>query len=980
MRRSWTRSRRTYYRRGWRRRRTIGRRYSRQRTGPGSSRQTVLKGTTFFCNVYAAPIEHVLVGAGADLGIRYSALRFLVPADPYCLRINTGVCAFTGDLWEWSVPVTGAKPTVYKSIDMQYLANCCSGVGVSSRVINMRPPVKSWHLTPTTVLGRPLDANEFGKKPGDNDLNQVITTYSGGNNVIQWGQYGQMYDRYYIDYIIFEYVPSCSKMTDGQVTMLWNDNPTDPIPSTMGQYLTNTKCVTTQVYNRAKLVVKPKRWLWTCPQAGNTGVRSLSVRDQNIEAAPYPDRTVDSGWFSVIARTAASSGQILSVVGTIRISYCVRFSKPSINLEMVLPDEKTDGLVVPREIVQVGVPGATQSPPKGVAFDDKIGFLDDDSIVEGRRRLRDTLMSKFVSREVQERMDSTNAMVGTTVMGGGGNQLTVDDQFGSNYVGNPMYYFTEPFAHNADADGDPDNDPGGGDDPDEPSVPNEPTDPIDPDIPPPDVPSSTLYTYGYGRTRFLFRMNNSADLEHPFSIIHPLRWDGHNSYPFETAFDDWSLSDSGSSPMTLSSLLGFMTISNNGDSSLEPGQVTHMFGINAQYSDFSHYDLLQFPPYTCVIHNFRGAFDSGNPLGLNVHQSIASFYSFPSLFYVTPGFTDAPDGYGGGLTNNMGHYSLFFFGYSELYHYGFTHRMDPGPSIFNHGVFRKLDSANFDYTNGEYASGVDLSSVGLKAPSTSATGSSNVPSSFSMGSLSIGCYRFSSKYDKIGLRITFNACICRVAVSMGFRVSLWLGAAWAYNVVSDTDSRLVMLCSMLGATGNTTEFEDLTGSMANFALQPITPVSDTPTGGGLCSVIQGPSVEYRFGELNTFGGLHQGDDLVALYTDETKFDLHYVLDTSTLGSISTAQYVTLLPALQVSSYGLSNVDVSSARPDFGSPYYLNDGTQKGGGAYGYGIVFYVRSFSVTFYDGDAVPQGYSDAQIDAYLESHPEYVLARTGK
>lgn len=346
-----------------------------------------------------------------DVDVRINTLKANLPSDPLTLRLNSGLTVFPDEV---VVHLPNEPNPGQKSSAWQYLFNCCSGLGVSSAVINARPPEEGWEFSPSSVgIQSILDHGST-----------VLMNYSGANRVLQWGQYGQLYDRYMVEYLVFEYIPSCSRMTDGQVTMLWNDNPMDPIPSTQGQFLQNTRCITTQVYNKARLVVRPRRWLWTSPQVGGAGVKSLSVMQTRGSVAPYTDRTVDCGWFAVIGR---GSEDKLGVAGTVRVHYAFRFAKPSINLSMIRvgPDNR---LLVAPEMIQAAMPGEARTINDFLLSG--VGDGGDEQAPAAFGLERAVPKVAF-------------GQAGSLVAGGGGNSFTVDDRWGSNHIGNPMYYYDQ---------------------------------------------------------------------------------------------------------------------------------------------------------------------------------------------------------------------------------------------------------------------------------------------------------------------------------------------------------------------------------------------------------------------------------------------------------------------------------------------------------------------------------------------------------
>lgn len=980
MRRSWSTSR---YRR-YRRRRYSGQRYSRQWTGPGSGRSTVLKGSTFFCNVYAAPSDVAVINAGASMNVRYQTLSVLMPSDPYCLRLNTGVCSFTGDLWSWNLTAEDTGQ-VYKvvSTDFQYLANACSGLGVSSRVVNMRPPTEAWDFKPSTLLGHPLNQDDLGAGALWEAFNDnVITTYSGGNSVVQWGQYGQMYDRYKVDYLLFEYVPSCSRMTDGQVTMLWNDNPTDPIPSTQGQFLQNTKCVTTQIYNKAQLVVKPRRWLWTCPQAGNTGVRTLSVKDQNIEAAPYTDRTVDTGWFSVVARSSANLTE-LSVVGSIKVTYVVRFSKPSINMSMVMPDPRTDGLIVPRELVQPASPGARQAAPPGVHYGPGIlrpenqqpGAQRDAVLRDDRQPLRLEPSSRMIVTGNEGSQLTTNYQVNTRVMGGGGNEFTISDVFGSNYIGNPMYYFATRAAQLPSDPNNPDPDPDPGPGPDVPD------DPVPPE---PDVPVGSMKAYVVMRSSPFYRPGDSGNTVGVVKV-------GSSSYrpPVDPAllpgqqygqsFDDlgksWPPDSSGATPVTPSSVVGFMTMIDNDAnmSSPKPGQVVALFGTNVTYTqkdlDSKTKDLTW--PKNRFLYHTGISWSTISPLKLTTGTYVSSFSSSPNQFYLagvwqdhaSPSVTEAFYYYSG-----IVHDFMFMF-LPQFSAYGVTYY---GTEAY--GVFRRFSTNLFGYTSDTSSFGTASSSSSIFCVSSSSVpigdGSSGNPidvsdsptsSNFNVWSIS------SSIPTKFGVFISMHLAFTRVATPFILQTR-------AYMAVTR------------GSTGG-----DALLALWGTGLSPSTATKITwpPVSGvvGNATVFESGLHEQFIDAFSTYNGLgdeHASDDLAAFTTKGLAYALSFTCDVSSVSGGGSLFFVpsVMFHLADAESTGLVINNFAGYSTDFETLDFTSGSPQQPSRASYYfvaGAQFFIISMKCVVYDADATPKGLSNEQLGQYLADHPSSVVMASG-
>lgn len=947
-------------------RRFGGRRYSRQRVGPGSKRSAYLKGTSWLCNVYATPSDFLEVKARDDLMSRINIIQRALPSDPYTLRLNTGLAAFRGDMWRWD-RVDG-KGT-YTSEGYQYLCNVCSGLGVSSAVINMRPPMNNWKLDVKMIYGAALPELVTAKKDG----NPLLTTYSGANNVIQWGQYGQMYDRYFVEYIVFEYVPSCSRMTDGQVTMLWNDNPTDPIPSTMGQFLTNTRCITTQVYNKARLVVRPRRWLWTCPQAGNTGVRSFSVRNQNVTAIPFTDRTVDCGWFAVCAR---SSKPDYFSAGTIRVSYGIRFSKPSINLEFIQPtaEVKADGttvngLVPARELIQPAMPAVQRAPPTNSLFLSSSNV--DVQFVE-ERGLMGRADDDYQGVDVPQ--IDPNPQVGSLVMGGGGNPQTVDDQYGSNYIGNPMYYYADTCSGTG-------GDGGGGPGPGPGPEPDIPDDPVPPE---PDVPVSSMKAYVVMRTSPFYRPGDAGNTVGVVKVgsssywppVDPATLPGEQyGQSFTDLGKSWPAGSSGATPVTPSSVVGLVTMIDNDANmrSPKPGQVVALFGTNVTYTqkdlDSKTKDLTW--PKNRFLYHTGVSWSTVSPLRLTTGTYVSSFSSSPNQFYLagvwqnhaSPSVTEAFYYYSGIMHDFMFMFLPQFSAYGVTYY---------GTEAY--GVFRRFSTNLFGYTSDTSSFGTASSSSSIVCVSSLSVpigdGSSGNPidvsdnptsSNFNVWSISSGIP------SKLGVFISMHLAFTRVATPFILQTR-------AYMSVTRGSTGGDALCALWG-----------TGPSPSTA----TKITWPPTIGavGSSTVFASGLHEQFLDAFSTYNGLgdeHASDDLQAYTTKGLAYALSFTCDVSTVSGGGSFFFVpsVMFHLADAESTGLVINNFAGYSTDFETLDFTSGTPQDPSRASYYfvaGAQFFIISMKCVVYDADAAPRGLSNEQLGQYLVDHPSSVVMASG-
>lgn len=278
----------------------------------------MFSGSAFLLNAVTAQSDDWKAATLEDVKTR-------LPADPLCLRINSGTQGFTGDYP--AGPAVGI--TAWKNA-ISTLINTCDGAGINSVVINSRPNAPPWDFR-YRMLGLP-DIRDYmdGTTP-------PFKSYSGTNFLFNMGLWGQLYDRYRILSLTFEYVPGASKMTDGQVMLLWNDNPTDTIPGRSSGFMMHTKCVVTQVYNRAKLTVYPRKWLFTDP--GRQGGVQLAYPTVRGQVLPGVDRDIDAGWFSVCGRCPGLPPE--TVIGSIRVHFVVQYSRPSVNVPLTYSADGT---------------------------------------------------------------------------------------------------------------------------------------------------------------------------------------------------------------------------------------------------------------------------------------------------------------------------------------------------------------------------------------------------------------------------------------------------------------------------------------------------------------------------------------------------------------------------------------------------------------------------------------------------------------
>lgn len=952
-------------------RRFGGRRYSRQRVGPGSKRSAYLKGTSWLCNVYATPSDFLEVNARESLTSRVTIIQRSLPSDPYTLRLNTGLTSFRGDMWRWRNAEDGS---MYTSEGFQYLCNVCSGLGVSSAVINMRPPMNKWNLDVKMIYGADLPEYVALKRNG----NPVLTSYSGANNVIQWGQYGQMYDRYFIDYIVFEYVPSCSRMTDGQVTLLWNDNPTDPIPSTMGQFLTNTRCITTQVYNKARLVVRPRRWLWTCPQAGNTGVRSFSVRNQNVTAIPFTDRMVDCGWFAVCARS--SKPEYFSA-GTIRVSYGVRFSKPSINLEFIQPTVQAsadgttvDGLQPAKELIQPAMPAVQRPPPANSLFLSS-------SNVNGRD-VRYALESGPMGRAdddfpgIDVPQIDPNPQVGSLVMGGGGNPQTVDDQYGSNYKGNPMYYYADTCIGMGDGGG-------GGEGPDLPDEPDNPVVPDDPIPPPePDIPSFAMASYAkmYGVPFYMgsgfVSPSNASIVKSYLSTYQAPSQGGSPGSEYGQSFmgenEHWPAGSSGATPVTPSTVVGFATMIDNDANMSSPkaGQVVSLFGPNCIYTQRdmdSSTRALTFSANKFIY--FSGtSWNSGRLLKLLTGYQEAQFSGGPNQFYLagewdsqaSPDITAANSVFSG-----LRHDFMFMF-LSKFYAYGVTYYgPESGRDTRTWGVLRELSTNSFDYSSRGIGAGI-ASSFNFDCFVTSDiplgnAGASKEPKGNFMAYNGVRVWSLLNPPSKLGMYVGIHLSFTRVAVPFLLQTRTYLAC------IAGTNGRDALL-SLLGVDGSSNQ---------TVTWPPVDSI-------GSVQVFSSDLNEQIIWPFSTYNGLgDQGpkDDLVALTTHGLSYSISFECDLSKLigsGALSYAPSV-MFHLGDAEHIGIDIPNYDGYSTDFETEN-LNTGTpQNVGGYFVAGAQFFIDQMQCVVYNPAHVPSGLSDAQLGQYLAANPSAVIMGSG-
>lgn len=970
--RRWPKRRRAGFRRTPRRyrgrfrygRRLVRPRYSRQRTGPGRGRISSLRGTTFFGNVYMTASDQLQLAAGKTeltSAERINAIRAYLPADPLTLRLNTGISCFPKAMTvSTGTTVNTGGAAVDNTGAWSILCNICSGIGVYASVINARPPEPAWTLTPESI-GVDLKTSQVTV---DNvQINKVsLMEYNGANRVMQWGQYGQLYDRYRVDYLIFEYVPSCGRMTDGQVTMLWNDNPTDRIPSTMGQFLTNTKCITTQVYNRARLVVKPRRWLWTQPQAGGTGVRSKNIVTQNEVTAPYPDRTVDCGWFAVCARGAS---QTMGVAGTIRLTYAVRFAKPSMNLEYVKITQQEGGNVIvePRgEMVQPAMPAATRNYPQGLLSAFTVPTVPPQPPDQPAGRSGD--IQPYLDEDVPYDEPDVDGQAGSLVVGGGGNLFTTDDRWGSNMVGNPLYYYTECMAS------------GGGDKPDNPDIPDIPDIPINPDDPSdnpaegPMLAASKMVNLGYYYTN-----SNTTLFEYHKFTFQTYQYPG-----FWGLGDDYSLYDSGYTPMTPCSVLGLMTMSADGNFSTANGTVFCIMGPNLSFVAFSGNvkdNAIVLPKAPLVLAQTNQAETVHALTGSN-----AVNLRYPSLFFYAQALLEDERLQHGGRSCGIGHDCMIVFMAQSLSHYGVTYI--PSMSGHTYGVFHPMPNTYFPL-NAVKQESVTAKSASFRCDNSYVNvpiGDVNVapqPGSQTVNWLNI------PRKQKIGVRLAIKLSFARVAYSFGAKVTLY--AAVGQSVTNSAGNP-----NYAAPSSPFPHFNALFGFDGSTLTWPLPAVGqvNSYTDNNIGYIGQALAVgEYRFDlwGFNTFGGNKEGSTLY-MFDAPTGKPHHNGGPNAGNGTAFVINGV-ITPDQQfnASSVGIvAGLNVSvDWNPDYNDRYndytdYCCAGTkggiwETGSDTYATGVVFTVKAANLIYYDATNVPENASTQQLEAYLQANPQSVL-----
>lgn len=907
---------------------------------------------------------------------RFEAIKEYLPADPLTLRLNTAISCWPGAMVASNAVGAGKDNKGAWSI----LCNICSGIGVYSAVINARPPEPAWDLTPECI-GVKMNLGNYvvnGKNVSYDSY--PITTYNGANRVMQWGQYGQLYDRYRVDYLIFEYVPSCGRMTDGQVTMLWNDNPTDRIPSTMGQFLTNTKCVTTQVYNRARLVVKPRRWLWTQPQAGNTGVRSKNIVTQNEVTAPYPDRTVDCGWFAVCARGAS---QNMGVAGTIRLTYSVRFAKPSMNLEYVKITQQEGGNVIvePRgEMVQPAMPAAQRTYPDGLVSAYTQPVIPPQPPPAPGDNARTVEMCDYDAVPYDEPDDALYAdgQAGSLVVGGGGNSTTTNDRWGSNYIGNPLYYLSECMS--SGAGGKPDVP----DVPDIPPIPGPPDNPDNPDTPvdPDDGPTPGPMLVASKAANVGFYVTNPSSREYP----------PYQSFTFKTSKQtsfievdmDYSIIDSGNKSMTPCSVVGLMTMSSDGDYSNSAGSVFCFMGPNLSYVKFTGNPAdceVTLPKASLVL-----APTVKQVLIANVGGTTA-YVQYPSQFWYAQGvysnviFHDSLTV--GTRSCNVGHDFMIVFTGDGLHHYGVTYVPSMPGEVY--GVYHPMNSEVYpmhslkqpdvDRQSGSYHAAFSYANVPIGVSSDSP-----VP-----GSKQVLWFNVPRK-AKFGVRVAITLSLARVSLTCQCIASLYAAVGQA---VSNSSGSISLPPSLPYP-----HFNALFGFDGHIVTWPTTSQVHMYTDNGVGYI----GAAYKVGEygfymdsFNTFGGNNDPLDTLVVFDSPTvpgasvgsgPYDgngTSFVINgTFTPDAQFTATKLGIVAGLSITLGLNDSVDLHEWRgyPDYYCAQAASNGTWNISSGYGAaGAVFVVKHANLVYYDATNVPDGAPVHLLEAYLQANPQSVL-----
>lgn len=932
-----------------------GRRYSRYsvQTRAGGGRSTRISGSTFFCNVYGAPADSYVYDQVPSIPGAIAYFMMFAPADPYTLRLNTGINSTPQNVYTFE-----GNP----SRQLRTLSNMIHGPGVFAGVVNARPPGNTYRLT-LNNLGLSIPVNDgtaaFGMTEEQNT--RVIVSYSGGNRVLQWGQYGQLYDRYMVETLTFEYIPSCSKMTNGQVCMLWNDNPTDQIPSTLGQFLVNTKCVTTQCYNRAKMTVHPRRWLWTDQNTDNHGVRSR-MPGYN-QTAPFTDRTVDCGWFAVCGRKADAG---VSTLGTIRVHYVIRFAKPSINFPLLSVNADTGEVFPAQELVQAAMPGQD--------FDNGIQ------------------RAGPAPREGDENGPSTGwmnwqpqATPDGLVAGAGGNQYSVNNMWGSNFVGNPMYMFTDGGGTSGGGPGPSPQPPGPG--PDTPVVPDDPIPPPEPDVP---VSAMQIYSYVHGVP--FYKPNDSgnapgyikmdtAGYQSPDTLLPILPYE-HYGQSFDELKAHWPPNGSGATPVTPCSVVGFVTMIDN-DRNMgapTPGQVVALYGTNLAYAQkdtdsntmgliFSRYRFIYCPVYH---------WGAESPLKLLTGDHEVQFTGAPNQFYLagewqrhnSPSNLEMYYNYSG-----IEHDFMFMF-LQSLHCYGVTYYGPAsGRETRTYGVYRSLSSNMFPYEL--HVFGSSSVSTSLVAPVTQNVPvgegvAGDLPPGDATASRSFNLWAITNGYDRftqLGVFVNMHIAFTRVATPFVLQTQ-------AYLACNKGGRGPEPLYALWGTSSP--------GNASGITWPPVI------GGSGNAYVFASGQHQQIIHAFSTYDGLGDhlvSDDLQAFTTKGLAYALSFTCDLSKVPGSGIIYYV---PSVM---FHLGNAEdigmIVSDTPLYSTDFETMDYTSNPNGVppsnpaanryFVAGAQFYIVSMKCVVYDPTVVPQGLSDAQLGQYLAANPSAVIMGSG-
>lgn len=192
-----------------------------------------------------------------------------------------------------------------------YLGTSARGYNCQGIETNMLPYVNM--LFPPGiryfVLNMRPDGPDYTIPVGSNSIN-----FPNRNNVNVFSNYASLYDRYCFRSLTFEYIPSVSRDSGGQVIMVWNSNPSDQLPARFEELSVYPDHKVGPVGSRLRLTVRPNQWRYT-----------YAAPQQNGYVA---DRQSDSGWFCVSGRSMTPGEDC---IGTIVLHYEVVLAQPSIN-------------------------------------------------------------------------------------------------------------------------------------------------------------------------------------------------------------------------------------------------------------------------------------------------------------------------------------------------------------------------------------------------------------------------------------------------------------------------------------------------------------------------------------------------------------------------------------------------------------------------------------------------------------------------